>query len=254
MHILLSNDDGIQAPGLRAMCLAAVAAGHRVSVCAPDRERSAASHGATLATPLHPRAVDFHPAAHAWAVDGTPADCARMGLFLLKGDPVDLVIAGINRGPNLGGACVYSGTIAAAMEAAMSNVPALAVSLCTERRDDGDDYTPAARVAMRVADWMAHHPLPRGAIYSLNVPVLPYEAIRGIAPAHLSPMYLDDPRYQVSQDDMGICYYYCNGEFPPMEDPAYDVVKIRQGIATITKLTWNFRLNGDDAEIAGIKL
>ena len=109
MHILLTNDDGIHAEGLRALCDGLTAAGHRVSVCAPDRERSAASHSVTLNRPLKAVRVDFPGAVRAWAADGTPADCASLGVWLTDDDPVDLVVAGINWGMNLGGAGVYSG-------------------------------------------------------------------------------------------------------------------------------------------------
>lgn len=252
MHILLCNDDGIFAPGIHALCAAAVKAGHRVSVCAPDRERSAASHAATLATPLHGKSVDFSGADKAWAADGTPADCARLGLYLLRDDPVDAVITGINRGHNLGGACIYSGTIASAMEASMHGVPALAVSLCTDRRDDQDDYSHAAKLAMRVLDWMMIRPLPRGAIYSLNVPTLPYSQIRGLVPGLMAPVFLDEALYEEDEDDQGKCYRYKSGSFLPMDNPDYDLVRIHEGYATITKLTWDLRLNAEDADMREI--
>ena len=162
MHILLTNDDGVFAPGIRALAEAFRGAGHRVSVCAPDRERSAASHSVTLATDLHPKRLSADWAERIWAVDGTPADCASLGLFLANAEePVDMVVAGINRGMNLGGACVYSGTVGAALEAAMCGVQALAVSLCIDpSRREPEDYGPAARAALRVAEWMPAHPLP----------------------------------------------------------------------------------------------
>ena len=115
MHLMLVNDDGIHAPGIRALCDAAVAAGHRVSICAPDRERSAASHSITLGKSLTARKIDYPGAEVAYAAGGTPADCARLGLYLIPG--VDAVISGINNGSNMGGACIYSGTVAAATEA-----------------------------------------------------------------------------------------------------------------------------------------
>ena len=254
MHMLLTNDDGIQAEGLMALCRALREAGHRVSVCAPDRERSAAGHSATLGRPLHAVPVDFAGADRAWKVDGTPADCARLGLYLVKDAPADMVLAGINRGMNLGGACVYSGTVAAAMEASMSDTPAMAVSLCIRQWDGDHDYSHAARLAARVAAWVAEHPLPMGAIYNLNAPELPYDEYKGLVPAKLAPVYLDLPDYIVDEDEQGTCYYYANSEGQPMEDPDYDVLRIGQGYATITKLTWDFRLNADDADMAEIGL
>lgn len=259
MHILLVNDDGIRAPGIKAIAAALIEAGHRISVCAPDRERSAASHAATLSSPLHIKNFDFPGAERAWAADGTPADCARLGLFLLKDDPVDMVVSGINNGANLGGACIYSGTVAGAMEASMSGVPALAVSLCVKWYDPtctmNNDYSAAAKLGAKAAEWMMCQPaLPRGAIYSLNVPLGPYESIKGVVPATLCPIFLDDALYRVERDENGVCYRYVSGEFPPMDDPDYDGVKINQGYATMTKLTWDIRLNANDSEINTLTL
>ena len=114
MHLMLVNDDGIHAPGIRALCDAAIAAGHKVSLCAPDRERSAASHAITLGAPIKARKIDFPGAEVAYAASGTPADCARLGLYLIPG--VDAVLSGVNNGSNMGGACIYSGTVSAATE------------------------------------------------------------------------------------------------------------------------------------------
>ena len=164
MHIMLTNDDGVHALGIRTLARVLSEAGHRVSVCAPDRERSAASHSITLRRALNVEKVEFPGAEIAYAADGTPADCARLGLYLIP--DVDLVISGINNGSNLGGACVYSGTVGAAMEASMSGVPALASSIGAF---DHSDYVPAARITLKVAEWMMEHPLARGEFYNLNM-------------------------------------------------------------------------------------
>ncbi len=256
MHILLTNDDGIRARGIRALAEACAAAGHRVSVCAPDRERSASSHSVTLRRPMRAVSVSFPHAGRAWAVDGTPADCASLGLYLLRQDPVDLLISGINRGMNQGGACVYSGTVGAAVEASMCGTPALAVSLCVRsfEGEDREDYGPAARLGVRVADWMRSHPLPLGAMYNLNVPPLPAEQIRGLVAARLAPVFLEAPEYEVTEDEQGLLCRYRGGEGLPMDDPEYDLVKTHAGYATLTKLTWDFRLNADDRELNEIGL
>ena len=255
MHVLLTNDDGIFAPGIAALGEAFLAAGHRFSVCAPDRERSAASHSSTFSVPLRARPEDFPGAANAWAASGTPADCARLGLWLTRSDPVDLVISGINRGMNMGGACVYSGTVGAAMEASMCGTQALATSLCVEKWEDEADYAPAARLSVRVAEWVAQHPLPLGAIYNLNTPPLPYAEIRGLVPATLAPIYLDTPNYEPFTDAEGPGYRFLNGEAHRRTfRPDSDVLLVQRGYATLTKLTWDFRMNADDSELAEIGL
>ena len=249
MRILLTNDDGIQAAGLRALADALLAAGHRISVCAPDRERSAASHSVSIGKALKAQPVDYPGALRAWAVDSTPSDCASLGLWLARDDPADMVIAGINYGMNQGGACVYSGTVAAAMEAAMCGTQAIAVSLCVHH-GDAADYTASARLAVRVAEWAKDHPLPLGCIYNLNVPLLPYEQIRGLVSANMAPAYMGTPVYLATEEG----YRYDHNEPVSMQVPRGDVDLTRQGYATITKLTWAFRCPEDDAELNEIGL
>ena len=250
MHLLLVNDDGIHAPGLRALCDAAVAAGHRVSICAPHCERSAASHSITLREPLRAERVDYPGAEIAYAATGTPADCARLGLYLIPN--VDAVLSGINNGSNLGGACIYSGTVGAATEASMSGAPALAVSQCGW---NNHEYAAAGKIAMRVLDWMQSHPLARGAIYNLNIPELPYEEILGVRAVRLSPTYLDTPAYNEVIVDGETRYAYTHGtDFIPMTDLTGDVPTTHAGYATLSKLTWDLRLDADDPDVSDIQL
>lgn len=250
MHIMLVNDDGIHAPGIRAMCETAVAAGHEVSVCAPDRERSAASHAITLRNSLKAEKVDFPGAKAAYAVNGLPADCARLGLYLIP--DVDLVISGINAGANMGAACIYSGTVGAATEASMSGTPALAVSLCGF---SGWDFEPAARIAIKVAEWVMEHPLPRGSVYNLNVPKRPMEEILGIRAATMAQTYHDSPAYNEVETENGVEYAYTHGvDAIELTDPDCDVLLTRQGYATLTKVWWNLRMEGEDPDVSGIDL
>lgn len=253
MRILLTNDDGISAPGLLALAEALHAAGHCLYVCAPHVERSGASHSIAIDRPLRAAAVPYPHALNAWQVEGTPADCASLGLYLTREDPVDMVIAGINRGMNLGGACVYSGTVAAAMEGAMGGVQALAVSLHIDPADPHEDYAAAARLAVRVSEWMRSHPLPRGCIYNLNVPSLPYGEIRGLVPARLAPVFLSKPDYRKVSDEKGDSYRFVYHKVP-LNDPEFDMCRIQQGYATITKLTWDMRMPGNDDELLEIGL
>lgn len=255
MNILLTNDDGVFAPGLRALVEAFTAAGHSVFVCAPDCERSAASHAVTLQRPLCARPVDMPGAEAAWAVDGTPADCAGLGMYLMGPDSVDIVISGINRGMNQGGAAIYSGTVAAALEASMRGAQAMAVSLCVPPRGgvDDSDYWPAARVALRVAEWLWAHPLSRGDILNLNVPALPWAQIRGVAVATMAPIFLEAPRFEPCPGGDGACYRHAGGASLPMDDPEYDMVKTSQGYASLTRLTWDMRAHAP-MDAAGIEL
>lgn len=231
MHILLTNDDGIFAPGLRALSNAAREAGHRVTIFAPDGQRSAASHSITLDKPLRAERVEYEGIA-AYAVNGTPADCARLGLFLLGNDRPDCVAAGVNRGANRGAATLYSGTVAAAAEGALCGVPGVAVSLC-KFVDEG--YEHAARLGVRLAEWALRHPLPIGLIYSLNVPL---GAPRGVRAATLSHEYIARPAYREVPDG----WMMADGEpLVPEEDENCDTLLTHAGYATLSILGWNLQ-------------
>ena len=240
MHILITNDDGIQAEGLTQLVRLAQTYGHRVTVCAPDRERSASSHALSITPALRVKDAAVN-GAKGWAVDGTPVDCARLGVFLTRDDPADLVISGINRGPNLGGACIYSGTVNAAMEASMAGRPAMAVSLNSFSQTD---YSAAARIALNAAEWVVRHPLPRGAMYNLNVPALPLHEIRGVRRTQtLAPEYLTEARYEEFVSEYKNRYFFLtDGEnlIPYPED--CDARLVQEGWAVISALTWDISL------------
>lgn len=166
MKILITNDDGIYAPGITALAdaLSQVA---EIAVVAPDRERSAVSHSLTLHHPL--RAVKIAPGRY--SVDGTPTDCVNLGIHSLIDFQPDLVVSGINRGANLGDDVTYSGTVAAAMEATLMGIPAFAISLAS--LDDGADYGNAARFAAKLALILRDKGLPKDTFLNVNVPVSP---------------------------------------------------------------------------------
>jgi 5'-nucleotidase len=162
-HILLTNDDGIQATGLRALA-AGLADFARISIVAPSREQSGAAQSLTLRQP-----IICHPVAeNEWAVDGTPADCVIVALHKLLKDRPDMVISGINFGANLGENVYYSGTVGAAREAALHHLPALAMSLCSKREEANFDE--AARVARYAAELILREGLPDQVLLSINVP------------------------------------------------------------------------------------
>jgi 5'-nucleotidase len=168
MNIMVTNDDGIHAPGIIALAEALRELG-AVTVVAPDRERSAAGHSLTLHSPL--RVFELRPGWY--AVDGTPTDCVNMGIHSLLPVRPDLVVSGINHGPNLGDDITYSGTVAAAMEANLMGIPAIAVSLGTFERHGHFDA--AARVAARVARQVLANGLPADTFLNVNIPDCPAE-------------------------------------------------------------------------------
>ena len=230
MHVLIANDDGIFAPGIRALAKAAAAAGHRVTVFAPDEQRSAAGHSFSITKALHAKPVEYG-GIRAFSVDGTPADCARLGLYLLKDDPVDFVLAGINNGANRGAAILYSGTVGAAMEASLCGVPGLAVSLCSHL---DRDYEEAAALGVRAMEWAVHHPLPRGEIYNLNVPF--GVKIRGVRSASISNEYIFPRDYL--PDGAGGYVLAEEQDALPETDPNSDLNLTNAGYASMQVLTW----------------
>lgn len=172
MRILLSNDDGIYAPGLRVMAEALTAHGD-LTVVAPDRNRSGASNSLTLSRPL--RVTEHDPGWY--SVDGTPTDCVHLALTGLLEEKPDVVVSGINAGANLGDDTLYSGTVAAAMEGRFMGLPAIAVSNVAFKPQH---YEAAAQVVCKILDDLPNHPLPAGSILNINVPDLPYDKLAGV--------------------------------------------------------------------------
>jgi 5'-nucleotidase len=166
MHIMVTNDDGIQAPGILALAVALRELGE-VTVVAPDRERSAAGHSLTLHSPLRV----FELREGFYAVDGTPTDCVNMGIHTLLPFRPDLVVSGINHGANLGDDITYSGTVAAAMESTLMGIPAMAVSLASFNR--AGNFPAAAAVAVRVGRQVLANGLPADTFLNVNVPDCP---------------------------------------------------------------------------------
>jgi len=163
MNIMVTNDDGIHAPGIRALAEAMKELGG-VTVVAPDRERSSVGHSLTLHSPL--RIFKLH---EGWyAVDGTPTDCVNMGIHNMLPISPDLVVSGINHGANLGDDVTYSGTVAAAMEANLMGIPAIAFSLATS--EQSDNFYDAAQIALRVARQVIANGLPSDTFLNVNIP------------------------------------------------------------------------------------
>ncbi|ACM21678.1 nucleoside-3'/5'-monophosphate phosphatase and short-chain exopolyphosphatase SurE [Geotalea daltonii FRC-32] len=171
MKILLTNDDGVRAPGLNALAEAMTVLG-QVFVIAPDREQSAVGHALTLHHPLRANKIGEN----IFAVDGTPTDCVNLGIHSLLSFKPDIVVSGINRGANLGDDVTYSGTVSAAMEATLMGIPAIAVSLVTSA--EGTNYAAAAQFAVKLAATVREKGLPADTFLNVNVPDLPRERIR----------------------------------------------------------------------------
>ena len=230
MRILLSNDDGVHAAGLRA--LAAAFSGDEVWVVAPDREQSASSHAISLHRPL--RMAEVQP--RWFAVDGTPTDAVYMGICLvLKQARPDVVVSGINHGPNLGNDVHYSGTVAAAIEGALLGVPAAAISLAGP---PPHDFEHAARFAAALVHRMVVPPAngasPAPLLLNVNVPPGP---VRGFSVTRLGRRTYGNEVVEKT-DPRGRKYYWIGGEGGARNDdiPGSDCNAVKAGLAAVTPL------------------
>ncbi len=211
MHILLVNDDGFDSPYLPLLATAASRRGHRVSVSAPDTQQSGKAHSFTVFTPLMVTPSAMEGAAEAWRVQGTPVDCARLGLMALCQEPVDLVISGINDGYNAGLATFLSGTVGAAREAAFSGHKALAVSI--EAMADPRTAQLLADYAIRTAEKLMDYPLPPQTVCNLNMPPVAPEQLKAPVVAPLNHDYYDDS-YEQRVSPRGVTYFWLTFEKP----------------------------------------
>ncbi len=245
MRVLLSNDDGVHAAGLRA--LAAAFEGHEVWVCAPDREQSASSHAISLHRPLR-----LHEVAPRWySVDGTPTDAVYVGMNLvLKERWPDVLVSGINHGPNLGNDVHYSGTVAAAMEGALLGVPAIAVSLAAA---PPHDFTAAARLAVELALALVAARPGRPALLNVNVPP---GVIRGWRPARLGKRTYGN-EVVTKIDPRGRRYYWIGGEGGAINHdiPGSDCNAVtEEGLASVTPLHLDATDDAGLGVLAGLQL
>lgn len=228
MHILLSNDDGYESPGINilAKALRSIA---DITVVAPDRDRSGASNSLTLESPI--RATNVSEGVI--RVDGTPTDCVHLAITgLLKEDP-DMVVSGINDGANMGDDVLYSGTVAAAMEGRFLGLPAIAISM---NRHDARHFDTAAKVILKLIEQLKAEPIPSDVILNINVPDLAWEELSGIQITRLGHRHKAEPVIK-EQDPRGRDIYWVG---PPGGEqdagPGTDFYAVRNGYVSITPL------------------
>mgnify|MGYP000938500786 FL=1 len=211
--ILITNDDGIHAEGILALKSALDSVG-RVVVVAPDRPRSASGHSITLHKPLRVHKVRLPDGSTGYSTNGTPSDCVTLGVLDVAGGKVDLVVSGINWGPNIGWDLTYSGTVSAAMEGAIMGVPSFAVSIATYEEDVRFEY--AAEFSAHLARILLDHSLPEDTLLNVNVPNLPASEIAGIEITTQGKRRYSG-RIDKRTDPSGRTYYWLGGDIVPEE-------------------------------------
>jgi 5'-nucleotidase len=250
MHILVCNDDGIDAPGIYALAqeLRTIA---KVTVIAPDRQQSAVGHAITMQHPL--RVVEFRKdgAFFGYAVKGTPADAVKLGVKCLVKEPVDLLVSGINHGSNTAINIIYSGTVSAATEGTVLGIPSIAMSLTTYEECD---FGVAARFAKKLALEVMKRGLPAGTLLNVNVPWLPEEKIRGVKVTKQGTSSWADT-FDKRRDPAGREYYWLTGTMDVTDtDAETDQLAVRDGYISVTPVHYQLTDEGQREVMKGWEL
>jgi 5'-nucleotidase len=234
-RILITNDDGITSPGLHALYLAMAELGE-VTIVAPDAEQSAVGHAITTLTPLRIKEVALPDGIVGRAVNGTPADAVRVAILAICTEPPDLVVSGINLGPNVANNIIYSGTVSAATEARILGVPSIAVSLATFK--DPIWATPAT-FAGRIASEVIARGLPDKILLNVNVPNLPLEEIKGVRVTRQGNSGYQE-RYEVRSDPRAVPYYWTAGTYRMSDvDEETDALAVEEGYVSVTPVRYD---------------
>lgn len=236
MHILLTNDDGVMAPGLAALA-SVFQTKHQITILAPDRNWSASGHVKTIHRPLRVWDTKLADGTPALTTDGAPSDCVALAVLGIVDEPIDMVISGINPLANLGHDVTYSGTVTAAMEATLSGLTGIAISLDATEGHEGDlDYEPAAEVTLRLATQIASHNLPEGVLLNINVPNLGLDDIAGVMITKQGQKIYQE--VLVSRiDPRGRSYYWLGRDSPTdILEPGTDFWALAESYVSITPL------------------
>lgn len=244
-RILLSNDDGIFAEGLTALYESLKGFGD-LFVVAPDTEQSAVGHAITLYSPLRVKEIKRKNGFYGYAVNGTPADCVKLGIkAILNGKP-DLVVSGINRGSNLGENIIYSGTVSVATEGTIMGIPSIAFSITSH---ENPLYEVAADFAAKLVPVVLKKGLPKGTLLNVNIPNLPKVLIKGVKVTRQGKSRFDEI-FRKRTDPRNDTYFWMDGVYLKTEnDDSADDVAIDQGYISITPISYDLTNHDFMAEL-----
>lgn len=239
MDILITNDDGIYAEGIFALydSLRKIA---RVTVVAPDTQRSAVGHAITLADPLRVTEVKRYGKFFGYSTSGTPADCVKLAIRSIMKKKPDLVFSGINLGANMGYNVLYSGTVSGATEGALLGIPSIAISLATFIKPD---FRFAALFAGKIANAAAANSMPPGTLLNVNIPAIPSGRIKGVSITRQSRTLFKD-RFYKRTDPHGQTYYWLTGSLNQRDEVRdSDIEALHSGRVSITPLQFDLTDN-----------
>ncbi|MBN1850045.1 MAG: 5'/3'-nucleotidase SurE [Deltaproteobacteria bacterium] len=246
MKILLTNDDGIHAPGLMSLH-GELSIDHEVNIVAPEAEMSAVGHAITLTSPLRVQKVNKNGTFYGYGVSGTPADCVKIAVQELIHPLPDVILSGINLGANVGVNVLYSGTVSAATEGAFLGIRSAAISLNT-RQDP--DFSFAAQFSRKVIQLLMENVIKVGTALNVNVPALPRDKIKGVIITRQGVGKIKE-RFERRMDPRGNVYYWLSGEIPVNEEaPDADVNALRADMISITPIGHDLTCEG---EIDGLR-
>jgi 5'-nucleotidase len=236
MKLLISNDDGIYAKGLYAL-VKEMEKSHEVVVVAPDSQRSACGHSITLHKPLFVKEVSLEGiSSKCYSVNGTPADCVKFAVEKILPHKVEMVLSGINKGPNLGTDVIYSGTVSAAIEAAIYKIPSAAISL--DMRNDNENYDIAAKYTKLIVEEAYGKFTERNIVLNINVPDTEENQIKGIKVCELGNRIYQNTFIEKIMDDDRVGYQLA-GNITDVEKESTDVFYIKNGYITLTPLHYD---------------
>jgi len=235
MHILVSNDDGINSEGIYLLVkeLKKIA---DVTVVAPEKQMSAVGHAITVQYPLRVNPFYKNGEFFGYAVDGTPADAVKLAVkALLKDKKIDLLISGINHGTNTSINIIYSGTVSAATEGTILGIPSIAISLATYAPNP--DFTFAAKFTVKLAEFVFKNALPKGTLLNVNIPPVPENEIKGVLVTHQGSAFWDD-YFDLRRDPNGREYYWLTGKFINYEvdDLSADHTAVQNNYISVTPI------------------
>jgi len=248
MRLLLTNDDGINAKGIYALAKE-LEQKHEVIIVAPDNERSACAHSITLTRPLIVREVKLEGLkSKAFSVDGTPADCVKIAINKLLSEKIDMVVSGINKGLNLGTDVLYSGTVSAAIEAAIYKIPSMAISMDVTK--DVETYEMAARYASEILHKAQVNNIKNDIVLNVNIPLLQENEIKGIKVCKIGSRLYNNC-YLETIGENNETHYEIKGEVKDIHEENSDTIYFKEGYVTVTPLHYdltNFKILNDVSE------